>query len=652
MLISCGEQKLTELTDENQTSNSPYSPKIGVINTGKDLTLKQGESFSLDPSTRFSQNVSSGYTFSLKPSDLNLSWLSVNSSTGLITGKTKFIGVFEGITVIAQNTMTSEKIESTSYSIGINGDPLRVHAWHLENTGQSTFANSGGVSGVDINMDDLHVSGSTGRGIKIAISDNGVEINHDDLHLNTISGAHRNYTLSPPYIGDPLAKNAHGTAVAGIAAATGWNNLGSVGVAPEAKFAGFQFLESSQTSARLMHQASGDFDIFNFSYGDTLYLDTISNADYIDRLRLETIQNKKVYVKAAGNEFLTGANGCLSHNANLPFENESPFMIVVGAVDASGKKAFYSNAGSNIWVSGPGGDRGNQGSGGKPAILTTDLPTCLKGYSKAQNGLLNSFEYKHSENLNCNYTSTMNGTSAATPVVSGVVALIKEANPNLTYRDIKHILAKTAKKIDPTHSNVWGKKHPSAAKSGCGDALDLTGHDHELGWVKNTADYEFNNFYGFGLVDAKAAVTLAKSYAVNSFGTLIELNPSFDKSAYQNDSISLVVPDQNKDGVTDVINITDDIIVESVQIKVAISTAASGDIGVELTSPGGTRSILLNVNNSLLAKNDANLNIVLASHAFYGEDAKGDWTIKIIDGYTGDIATLTSWKINILGHAK
>ena len=98
---------------------------------------------------------------------------------------------------------------------------------------------------------------------------------------------------------------------------------------------------------------------------------------------------------------------------------------------------------------------------------------------------------------------------------------------------------------------------------------------------------------------------------------------------------------------------------ESVQIKVRASHPASGQLGVELTSPAGTKSILMNINNSFLlrdddedgsADGDADLNIVLTSHAFYGEDSEGNWTIKVIDGRSGSTGTLTDWKINILGH--
>jgi subtilisin-like proprotein convertase family protein len=96
-------------------------------------------------------------------------------------------------------------------------------------------------------------------------------------------------------------------------------------------------------------------------------------------------------------------------------------------------------------------------------------------------------------------------------------------------------------------------------------------------------------------------------------------------------------------------------IVESVQVRVSVTHARSGQVGVELTSPSGTKSILLNINNALLLPvngglADANLNVVLTTHAFYGENANGVWTIKLIDARSDDTGVLNSWSLNILGH--
>jgi subtilisin family serine protease len=658
IVVSCGEAPVAET---NNNTDVPYVPTSATVFVG-DINFVQSASVvnpTYDGKSLFSQNVNTGYTFSLEN---NPSQLSVNAISGELTLNmaSASSGVYKDIQIKAFNGTTL----SETFSVALNGDPLRKYAWHIENTGQKTFATFGVDSGYDLNVSAVFEKQITGNGVKIAISDSGVEINHDDLHSNALDGQHRDYSLSSPYVGDPVPTSSHGTAVTGIINAVGWNNMGSIGVAPGAKFAGFQFLDSLQSTALLIDQATGSFDIFNYSYGDAIYQDTLSDTDYLDHLRYQTITSNKVYVKAAGNEFLLGEGStCGPHNANFPFENESPFVIVVGAVSGASTnpgndtaiKSTYSNPGSNIWISAPGGEYGRD----DPAILTTDLPTCFKGYSKATSGLYNAFEYGHALNTQCHYTSTMNGTSSAAPMVTGVIALLREANPSLKMRDIKHILANTSQKINPNHEdNYFGKLHPSHAISGC-TSVTLVNHEYEQGWVTNTAGYSFNNYYGFGMVDADAAVTMAQSYS-STLGTQVEQNPNFSIGKFKK-SLNQAIPDNSYLGTTDTITISagDALKVESVQIKVKVSHAQSGEIGIELTSPGTTKSILMNIHNSFLLLDsdndgnidgDSNLNIVLTSNAFYGEDSEGAWTIKVIDGKSGTTGSLTEWSINVLGH--
>jgi subtilisin-like proprotein convertase family protein len=659
LLTSClgGE----ESSKKKSTPTDKYSPAGPVTLTG-DIEVMEGIPMTAFDGPSLLSLGAGTYTYSMvnKPS-----WMSVDSSTGQITGTPASRPSNGYVSATFKAVRSGDGAEFTEdITIAINGDPLRLYSWHLNNTGQDAFASTGGVSGYDINVDGVFADGITGAGVKVAVSDSGLETQHDDLYQNVLSGQNRNYTLPSPFIGDPVTSSAHGTAVSGIIAAKGWNNIGGMGVAPGASIAGFQFLDSPQTSSMLISQASGDFDIFNYSYGDTVYYDTISDPDYVDHLRYQVKNGRggkgSFYIKAAGNEFILAddyddPNYCVSHNANFPFENESPFMMVVGSVNADGEKASYSNAGSNIWISATGGEYGIT----DPAIISTDLPTCFKGYAKATSGLYNDFEYGHSLNPKCNYTSTMNGTSSAAPVLSGVVALILEANSSLSWRDVKHILAVTADSSIDSGSSAWpnGTNHPSTGLSKC-PSLTLSSHDYELGWVTNRAGYKFNNFYGFGLVDAEAAVTLAKNTASDPKGWLplpafSELNEDFTNPTYDSGVISASIPDNSATGVTDSIIVSSTgMNVESVQVQVQVTHPKSGQLGIELTGPGpsATTSILMNINNSFLLGDDANLNIVLTSHAFYGESADGTWTIKVIDGASGSSGTLTRWKLNILGH--
>lgn len=639
-IMSCMQEK--EIPATNLSSQEgPYTPAEPIIYNA-DYVEDEKIDFTIDGINLFSENVSSNYIFVLRNAP---SFLSINSSTAEITGTSPNQGYYGEIVIRAIHVSNGSIIEK-QFSLGVNGDPLRQFSWHLNNTGQKAFSRYGGTSGIDINVDSVLLSGTTGAGVRIAISDSGTEINHDDLHENGLEGEHRDYSLSAPYIGDPVATSAHGTAVAGIIAAMKGNNIGSHGVAPEAKFAAFQFLNSLQDTSIMVSQASGNFDIFNFSYGDSITHDILSNDTYVDHLRYQYTNLNRLFVKSAGNEFaLSSGSLCASHNANFPMENESPYMLVVGALNADGVKSSYSSSGSNIWISAPGGEYGIF----DPAIITTDLPTCFKGYSKSAATIYNSFEFGHELNTKCDYTSVMNGTSSAAPVVTGVIALMKSVNSALTARDIKHILATTAVKVDPNHTdNYYGKDHPSASISKCSTIYSPTGYDYELGWVQNSAGYWFNNFYGFGLIDAKAAVEMAQTYSVN-LGTLNELNSDFTNGTYLS-TPAVSIPDNDKDGVQDSISISDNLTVESIQVKVNITHPKSGEIGVHLISPNGTESLLMNINNSFLLSDDTDLNIVLASHAFYGENSNGNWTIKIIDGQSSNIGTLNSWSINILGH--
>ena len=146
-----------------------------------------------------------------------------------------------------------------------------------------------------------------------------------------------------------------------------------------------------------------------------------------------------------------------------PLDELSNFYAVtaVCAVGHDDKRSEYSELGSNLWVCGP----SNSGRVGQPGIATTD-----NGHR---------------------YTGSFGGTRAATPIVSGVVALIREGNSALTWRDVKLILAASARKNDP----------------------DNTGWEQGAFRYGSTSDrYNFNHEYGFGMVDAKAAVDLAPTW--------------------------------------------------------------------------------------------------------------------------------------------
>lgn len=553
-----------------------------------------------------------------------------------------------------------------STGIGDGSDPLAFQAWHLKNTGQNSFSTNTGygssVVGEDLDVDGVFALGISGRGVRIAVSDSGVEVEHPDLKANELVGEHRNYAFADSSYwrgADPypaFSQDGHGTSVTGLAAARGWNNIGSRGVAPHASFAGFQFVidYGSETDASILargiDQTDGDFDIFNYSYGfqQCYYrlIDPILNEAI--EAGVQGLRNGKgaLYVQSAGNAYAGLLSQCLGvaisgnpiylGNTNFTSNLTSPHKIIVGATNAAAKRSSYSTPGSGIWVSAPGGEFGTS----SPAMVTTDLSTCNDGYS-LNDATLNNFNRGFDNlNLGCNYTSYMNGTSSAAPVTTGTIALMLQANPNLTWRDVKHILMETAEIIDNLlFPEVLG--HPF-------DTLPV-GYEYDYRWLRNATGKYFSNYYGFGRINALAAVLMAKNYNVN-LGTYVETKqPRNDSWYYSSGTLALEIPDNSAVGVSNSIDVLHNLIVESVQVQINTDHPNPSDLAVHLISPSGFQSRMLLMNSgayALAMPADKDL----LTNFFYGEESRGIWTIRVYDGKSAEVGNLTGWKIKINGH--
>ena len=545
-------------------------------------------------------------------------------------------------------------------------DPLYKYQWHLNNRGQSNFSSRGGKSRQDINVDSTIADGYTGNDIIVAIVDSGLELTHEDLAENIVSGGSWDYNGSDSDPTNSSTTGDHGTSVAGLIASVGWNAKGGRGVAPSASLKGFNFLQSGSTASNIKsHGAasySADVDIFNQSYGvssaEDYRITKTVEAQFLSGVTSLRGGKGAIYIKSAGNGFdvvqlgeylyscdtLWGFTTNLTcQNANVDVENTLPYNIVVGALDATGVKSSYSTTGSALWVSAPGGEYGTS----KPAMMTTDQSGCSTGYvhdnTVSGNGFDNSSGGRpHAKNVSCKYTATFNGTSSAAPVTSGAVALILEANPNLTWRDVKHILATTSDQVDASISDV-------------NVTIDGVSYTAEPAWLTNSAGHKFHNYYGFGRVNVGRAIAAAKTYTAGSLGTF------YTSEWIMTDNFDLPIPDNNASGVSDVVRFRDNKTIEAVQIVVGVDTDASEDLAIELTSPAGTKSVLFSPYNIFIVRGGRGSNtkccihnMVLLSNAFYGEPARGNWTIKVIDAASGPVRPeppwLSDWKLRIFGH--
>jgi subtilisin-like proprotein convertase family protein len=514
-----------------------------------------------------------------------------------------------------------------------------------------------------VNQSTTYNSGNKGDGVTVAVIDTGMEIAHEDLSPNVVSGGSWDFVSGDT---DPTnntdSSGDHGTSVAGLIAAAD-NSIGGRGVAAEAELKGFNFMENTSTQnytdsigGSSASPNSSDVDIFNMSFGYINTDDFSVNTTIADQFKdgINNLRSGKgaIYVKSAGNGFESyGSASCTSatgievscQNANMDPESALPYIIVVGATNADGEKSSYSTAGSNLLISAPGGEHGYDSTLGwssptpsfdEPAMITTDQSGCSTGYSNTSDSAENKLEdNSNGLNSNCNYTATFNGTSSAAPVLSGAIALILKENSDLSWRDVRHILITTAREIPATsnHGEV---------------IVTLTGGPYTVAdtWVTNGAGHEFHNWYGFGQLDVDAAVTAAGAYTLNSLGTFIET--SWTANTGIDDS---TIEDDNTDGGDDTITFGTTLTIETVQIKISVTHAYTGDLGIELTSPAGTRSILLNARNGFSSSDNLS-SMILTSNAFYGERSNGDWTVKVVDADAGIAGTLTSWSIRVFGH--
>lgn len=508
---------------------------------------------------------------------------------------------------------------STRTVIAGGADPLFARQWHLQNQGQS-----GGTAGEDLNVVPLwsacgEAADCRGEGVRIAVVDDGLELAHEDLAANIIAGGSYDYLTGDVDPSPADAGSAHGTAVAGIAAARDHNSLGGRGVAPRAGLVGYNLLQNatSTNQADAMSRNGEVVDISTNSWGAPDGTGTLQPSDLLWRDSIESGLSAQggrgiVYVWAAGNGDGTRRNndGRLLPVDNSNYDGQANFygVMAVAALDDNGRKASYSEPGANLWISAPGG----QSCSTADAIVTTDL----SGSRGLNAGTGTDLEF-------ANYTKCMNGTSSATPMVAGVAALVRQARPELGWRDVKLILARSARRNDPANPD----------------------------WTQNGADYWVNHNYGFGAADAQAAVTLARSWT--------PLAPAVAPAPAYSASPGLTIPDDNEAGVASEITVAGSGIGRIEFVEVYFTSRDHpypGDLEIVLTSPSGTRSRLaethlgdcrVSTGEEECAYNDWRFGT--ARHL--DEPADGVWRLTVADKNAKDQGSFQNWRLVFHGRA-
>ena len=214
-------------------------------------------------------------------------------------------------------------------------------------------------------------------------------------------------------------------------------------------------------------------------------------------------------------------------------------------------------------------------------------------------------------------------------MVSGVAALVRAANTSLTWRDLKLILAASARKNDASNTG-W--------------------EQGALKYRSSTERYWFNHEYGFGVVNASSAVTMAKTW-VNV--------PSLASESTAYDNAQLRIPD-DKTSVSRTITVGDGVeFVEFVEIEAEFQINNFRELEVTLESPSGAVSVISPsnagpyANECRSARYSCSLNgsFRFGSAKHLGENPKGEWTLRIADRISGSSpGTLRSWRLTIYGH--
>uniref|UniRef100_A0A8D0TPH4 Neuroendocrine convertase 2 n=1 Tax=Sus scrofa TaxID=9823 RepID=A0A8D0TPH4_PIG len=420
--------------------------------------------------------------------------------------------------------------------IDINmNDPLFTKQWYLINTGQAD-----GTPGLDLNVAEAWELGYTGKGVTIGIMDDGIDYLHPDLASNYNAEASYDFSSNDPY---PYPRytddwfNSHGTRCAGEVSAAANNNICGVGVAYSSKVAGIRMLDqpfmTDIIEASSISHMPQLIDIYSASWGPT------DNGKTVDGPRELTLQamadgvNKGRGGKGSIYVWASGDGGSYD-DCNCDGYASSMWTISINSAINDGRTALYDESCSSTLASTFSNGRKRNPEAG---VATTDL------YG------------------NC--TLRHSGTSAAAPEAAGVFALALEANLGLTWRDMQHLTVLTSKRNQL--------------------------HDEVHQWRRNGVGLEFNHLFGYGVLDAGAMVKMAKDWKTvperfHCVGGSVqdpEKIPSTGK-------LVLTLTTDACEGKENFVRY-----LEHVQAVITVNATRRGDLNINMTSPMGTKSILL-----------------------------------------------------------
>ncbi|MDZ4755484.1 MAG: S8 family serine peptidase [Phycisphaerae bacterium] len=454
-------------------------------------------------------------------------------------------------------------------------DPNYPSQWHLHSTGQG-----GAKVDADVDAPEAWNTQKGSASIIVAIIDGGIEYTHEDLTANAVAGwdfLGNDATPLPSGAGDN-----HGTACAGVAVAKQDNAKGVSGIAPNCKLMPIRLVGSGMTTTMEANSIS-----FAKNNGAAIMSNSWGPPDGTGG-NFPLPANVKAAIDDARNNG-RGGKGCLifwasgNGNESVELDGYAKYVnvIAVGASTDQDVRSWYSDYGPSLDICAP------SNGGVTTGIWTTDR-TGSAGYSST------------------NYANNFGGTSSACPLAAGVAALVLSQNPALTWTQAYGVLTSTADKIDPAGGAYSGG---------------------------------FSNFYGYGKVNANAAVAAAGGTTQPPGSTTINAT-----------DVPKSIPDNNATGVTSFLPVAwlTNTLTE-VDISVNVTHTYKGDLRITLIHPDGTQVILHNqtggATDNVITTFDTLTIPAQSLTAFVGKAPNGTWQLKLQDLAAQDVGTLHAWSL-------
>ena len=422
-------------------ANSDFKLTVSGLRADVDVTLIKD--INGDNSIDFTDIIAASQEPNLSPESIEINGLTAGTYFVRIyqfQGSTNFtLNLSATPATVSANNLSNLQGFDTRFGFGL----VNAAAAVASAQGTPTFPDVPDLGGDDWGRDlikapEVWAKGLTGDGIVVAVIDSGVDYNHPDLLGNIWSNAGetgvdaigRNKASNgvdddgngfvDDFRGwdfvnndnDPMDDNNHGTHISGLVAAKR-DGVGITGTAPTAKIMPLKILNRTGVGKirdeinAINYAAANGARVINVSLGGQQL-----NNDELSVIRAAEARGA-IVISAAGND--------ASPQVDYPARFANEVGVAVGAVSRNGLFADFSNrAGAEVlnYFVAPGGNGGRADSGD----IYSTVPLSQPG-----------IPYRY-----------FAGTSMAVPHVAGVIALMFQANPNLTPAQIKSILAETA----------------------------------------------------------------------------------------------------------------------------------------------------------------------------------------------------------------